>query len=255
MHSIFMIALNTYREIIRDRILYGLVVFAVLLIGLSLALGQLSYAEQSRISANFGFTAIHLSVMVMSIFVGCTLVAKEIEKKTIFTILVRPITKVQFIAGKYVGLLLVIFTMMLGLSLVLFFIFWKLDVSINIRFFVGLFGIFLESCVLLSMTVMLSCFTRPIMVVTFAGGFFLIGHWLNSLKHFSEASESMAFYYFGKVVLALVPNLEWYNWRSIFIYSSEVPWGQVGLASFSVLAWGTMFILGATLILSKKDFA
>lgn len=255
MRAVLIIASNTYREIMRDRILYGLIIFAILLIGISLALGKLSYDEQTRISANFGFTAIHLSVMIMSIFVGCTLVSKEMEKKTIFTILVRPITKAQFVTGKYTGLLLVILTMIFGLSLILSFIFWKMDVTMDLRFFVGIYGIFLESCILLAMTIMLSCFTRPIMVVTFAMSFFLIGHWLNSLKHFSETSESPTFYYLGQVILHTFPNLEWYNWRSIFVYSGSVPWEQVGLASLSALAWGTMLVFGSTLILEKKDFA
>ena len=255
MRIIFIIAANTYREIMRDRILYGLLVFSILLIGISLALGKLSYDEQTRISANFGFTAIHLSVMIMSIFVGCTLVSREIEKKTIFTILVRPITKAQFVAGKYAGLLLVILTMIFGLSVVLSFIFWRIGVEIDIRFLIGVYGIFLESCILLAMTIMLSCFTRPVMVVTFAIGFFLIGHWLNSLKHFSEVSESLAFYYLGQVVIYIFPNFEWYNWRSIFVYSSDIPWEQINLAGLSALAWGGGLIFASALILEKKDFA
>ena len=254
MRVILLIALNTYREIIRDRILYGLLVFSFLLMGASLALGQLSFDEQVRISINFGFTAIHLSVMIISIFVGCTLVTKEIDKKTIFTILVRPISRTQFIFGKYIGLLLIILTMILGLSLVLSIIFWQLDRAMDIRFFVGIYGIFLESCILLAMTLLLSCFTRPVMVVTISMGFFLIGHWLNSLKHFSETSQSETFYYLGKVVLYVFPNLEWYNWRSIFVYSSDIPWKPIGFASLSTLAWGSMLIFIATWILEKKDF-
>lgn len=255
MRAIFIIASNTYRELIRDRILYGLLIFAVFLIGISLALGKLSYDEQTRISANFGFTAIHLSVMVMSIFVGCTLVSREIEKKTIFTILVRPITKVQFVTGKYIGLLSVILTMILGLSLVLSFVFWRIDMEMKTSFFVGIYGIFLESCILLALTIMFSCFTRPIMVVTFAIGFFLIGHWLDSLKHFSEASDSLSFYYIGQVILHIFPNLEWYNWRSTFVYSGVIPWEQVGLGSVAALVWGIIFVFSSTLVLERKDFA
>ena len=248
------IAINTYREIIRDRILYGLLIFAVFLIGVSLALGQLTFDEQTRISVNFGFTAIHLSVMIISIFVGCTLVSREIEKKTILTILVRPITKTQFIVGKYMGLLLVILTMVIGLSLILNVIFWQLNKPMDLSFWVGVYGIFLESCIILAVTILLSCFTRPIMVVTISIGFFLVGHWVDNLKYFSEKSASLAFYYFGQVVRYAFPNLDWYNWRSIFVYSHEIPWNQVGLATLSVMAWGTIFILGATWILEKKDF-
>ena len=103
MNAVRVIAINTFREIIRDRILYGILVFALLLIGLSLALGQLSFAEQSRISANFGFTGIHLSAAILAIFIGSSLVAREIEKRTIMTLLVRPLTRTQFITASFLG--------------------------------------------------------------------------------------------------------------------------------------------------------
>src|SRR4051812_34634381 len=99
MKPVWIIAKNTYREIIRDRILYGIVVFALMLVGLSLALGQLTFAEQAKISADFGFIGIQLSAVVLAIFVGSSLVAKEIEKQTILTLLARPITRTQFLLG------------------------------------------------------------------------------------------------------------------------------------------------------------
>src|SRR5436305_70886 len=104
MRAIYVIAVNTFHEIIRDRILYGILVFALLLIGISLALGQLSFAEQSRISANFGFTGIHLAAAILAIFIGSSLVSREIEKRTIMTLLVRPLSRTQFIIGKFLGL-------------------------------------------------------------------------------------------------------------------------------------------------------
>src|SRR3989344_2748310 len=101
MKIIRIIARNTYREIIRDRILYVLILFALLIIGVSLALGQLSFAEQTRISINFGFSAISLSTVVLAVFAGSTLVFKEIEKRTVLTLLARPITRSQFLIGKF----------------------------------------------------------------------------------------------------------------------------------------------------------
>ena len=91
MRSAFIIAINTFREIIRDRILYGIVVFALILLGVSLALGSLGIQEQVRISLNFGFMGIQLSLVVLAIFVGSTLVYKEIEKQTVTTLLARPL--------------------------------------------------------------------------------------------------------------------------------------------------------------------
>ncbi len=157
MKSVWVLAKNTFLELIRDRILYGLLVFAVLLIGLSLALGQLSFAEQSRISANFGFTAIHLSMVVLSIFVGSTLVAKELDKKTIFTLLARPLSRPQFLLGKCLGLTMVTLTVVMGLAVMLCFVFLGLSVPIDIQYLTALFGIILESFVLLGLTTHQPC--------------------------------------------------------------------------------------------------
>src|SRR5688572_2314631 len=124
MKSVWLIANNTYREIIRDRILYGLVVFAILLIGLSLALGQLSFAEQTRLTIDFGLMGVHLSSVILSIFVGSTLVAREIEKRTIFTLLSHAVTRPQFIVAKLFGMTLVVATISACLAAILLLLLW-----------------------------------------------------------------------------------------------------------------------------------
>jgi Cu-processing system permease protein len=139
MRAMMIIASNTFREIIRDRILYGIVVFALLLIGLSLALGGLSFSEEARISANFGFTGIQLSTAVLAIFIGSTLVSRELEKQTILTLLARPITRTQFLLGKLLGLIFVIMTVMAGLALVLALVLMWLKLPIDMSFAVALF--------------------------------------------------------------------------------------------------------------------
>ena len=254
MRIIQIIALNTFREIIRDRILYGLIVFTLLLIGLSLALGQLSFTEQARISANFGLTAIHLSAVILSVFVGSTLVAKEIDKQTILTLLVRPISRLQFLLGKCSGLLLVIFTVILGLSLVQLIVLTGLGVPITESFFVALFGISLESLVLLGVTILFSTFSRPLLVVCFAIGFFLIGHWVDNLNYFADVSRSEGFRVFAHVVTNLFPNLERFNWRSLIVYNESVAAIEVGMSSLYAIAWFVLLVGIASLVIRKKDF-
>lgn len=255
MKIIWIIALNTFREIIRDRILYGLIVFTLLLIGLSLALGQLSFAEQTRISADFGLTAIHLSAVILSIFVGSTLVAKEIDKQTILTLLVRPITRLQFLLGKSLGLSLVILTFMCGLSVVQIIVFLGLGVDINGVFFVALHGIALEALVLLGAAILFSTFSSPLLVACFSIGVFLIGHWINNLSYFSNNSSSKEFRVFSQIVINTFPNLEKFNWRSLIIYNESVSFSEVALSSLYSVAWFILLITIAALVIRKKDFA
>ncbi|OFZ19048.1 MAG: hypothetical protein A2Z20_09885 [Bdellovibrionales bacterium RBG_16_40_8] len=247
------IAKNTYREIIRDRILYGIMVFAVMLIGLSLALGQLSFAEQTRITIDFGFTAIHLSAVILSIFVGSTLVGREIEKKTILTLLARPISRTQFIVGKSFGLMAVIFVASILLSIVLGCILWAMQMTFNESFLVGLYGILLEAGILMSFTLFFGCFSSPMLSVSFVIGVFLIGHWQDSLKFFATKSEAPAFILLSQAVKTTLPNFELFNWRSLFVYNDPVPYHDVMYSTLYGFAWMALLITLAAIILRKRD--
>lgn len=254
MRSIWIIAANTFREIIRDRILYGIFVFAVLLIGLSLALGELSFAEQARITTGFGLVAIQLSAVILAIFLGSTLVSKEIEKKTIMTLLVRPITRLQFLLGKALGLILLQVTVMTALALVLVGIYQGINVDIQVEFLFALHGVFLESLVLLGLAMFFSIFATPMMVIAFALGVFVIGHWLDSLVYFSGKSESGLMPTFTSILTKVIPNLEKFNWRAAVIYNDSVAASTIGWATVYALAWFGILILAAGFIFRKRDF-
>lgn len=255
MKAIYIISMNTFREIIRDRILYGLVVFSILLISISMLLGQLSFAEQVRISMNFGLTAIHLGTVVLAVFVGSTLVNKEIDKKTIMTILVRPISRTQFIIGKALGLSMVNFVVMAGLSLVLAGVLTFLGAKLNSIFFLALFGILLEGLLLLGITLFFSTFSTTFMVVSFTMGIFLIGHWLDSMQFFAEKSESGSFVFFQEIISRVFPDLEAFNWRGHAVYSDAVSASEISFAVLYAICWFVMTIVLTSLILRKKDFA
>ena len=106
MRPILVIALNTFREYLRDKILYNLLLFAVLLMGASVLLADLTIMEHHKIIKDMGLAAINLGGVMIAIFVGIGLVSKEIERRTVYTIMARPISRAQFILGKYLGLVI-----------------------------------------------------------------------------------------------------------------------------------------------------
>lgn len=253
MRPVWVLAINTFREVIRDRILYALVIFAFLLIGLSLALGQLSFAEQARISANFGMTAIHLCAVALAIFVGSNLVYKEIEKKTIMTILVRPISRLQFIFGKALGLAMVIVTMVFGLACILALVFLGLDQPVDARFALVLAGLLAESLVLLGVTILFSMITKPLLVVCFSIGVFLIGHWQGSLEFFAQKDEGGTLKVVAWAVGHLLPNLERVNWKDLVLYNQPLEFGAKAAALGNAAAWFALCIWISSLLFMRKD--
>jgi len=253
MKPVWVLAINTFREVIRDRILYALILFAFLLIGLSLALGQLSFAEQARISANFGMSAIHLCAVALAIFVGSNLVYKEIEKKTIMTILVRPISRLQFIFGKALGLSMVIVTMVGGLALILALVFVGLGQPVGVRFAIVLAGLLAESMVLLGVTILFSMITKPLLVVCFSIGVFLIGHWQGSLEFFAQKDEVGTLKAVAWMVGHFMPNLERVNWKDLVLYDQPLEIAAKAASLGNAAAWFALCIWISTLLFMRKD--
>ena len=253
MRPIWILARNTVKEVVRDRILYALILFAVLLIGLSLALGQLSFAEQARISTNFGLSAIHLAAVALAIFVGSNLVWKEIEKKTILTILTRPISRRQFILGKALGLSLLIVTMIVGLAAVLGLTFYGLDVPIDARYGVTLLGLLAEALILLGVTLFFSMLTKPLLVVCFSIGVFLIGHWQGSLAFFARKAGGGPLWVVANVVKYVVPDLERVNWKDLALYDQALNWPSIFGGLGYALAWFGVCVTLTMILFEGKD--
>lgn len=253
MRPIWVLAANTFKEVVRDRILYALVMFAILLIGLSLALGQLSFAEQARISTNFGLSAIHLCAVILAIFIGSNLVYKEIEKKTILTILVRPISRLQFIMGKCLGLGMVIMMMVTGLSLILMLVFLGLGVKIDARFAVVVAGLLAESLILLGITLLFSMITKPLLVVCFSLGVFMIGHWQGSLDYFAKKADGGVLKPVNWLVHYLIPDLERINWKDLVLYDQPLDLTSKAISIAYALAWFAVCVSLATFLFKRKD--
>lgn len=255
MRSVFIIAVNTFQEIIRNRVLYGLMVFSILIIGFSLILGQLSFAEQSRISINFGLASIQLASIVLAIFVGSTLVFKEIEKQTILTILVRPISRLQFLFGKALGLTFVILAVQLGLCLSMYIVFQFLEIPLSVQQLVALMGIALEAIVVLGFALFFGSFATPFMVVAFSGGIWLIGHWQASLDFFAEKSDGQTLKVIQKVVGIVIPDLEKFNWKALPVYEDPVIWSEVGFVALYAFLWFNFLVFLTAWIFKYRNFS
>src|ERR1043165_5500884 len=103
---ILTIARNAFREAVRDRVLYNLVLFVLLITGSAVFLGELTAGQEARTTVNLGLGAMLVFGAFISIFVGVSLVSKEIEKRTVYAIFAKPVSRAEFVVGKYLGLCL-----------------------------------------------------------------------------------------------------------------------------------------------------
>src|SRR5256885_11094630 len=106
MKATFAIAVNVFRESVRDKILYNLVLFAILMIGASYVIGQLTAGQDVKIIKDLGLAATSLFGLFIAVFVGINLVSKEVDRRSVYPLFAKPISRAEFIVGKYTGLLL-----------------------------------------------------------------------------------------------------------------------------------------------------
>ena len=167
------VAINTFREAVRDRVLYNLVFFALMMIGAAILVGQISIGIERLVIINLGLSAISIFGLVMAVFIGVGLVYKEIEKRTLYSLLAKPIQRWEFLVGKYGGLLLTLLVntsfMTLGLAAALYYVgrpFVHRDASI----LVAVYFILLELALVTALALFFSCFSSPMLsTLVYAG--------------------------------------------------------------------------------------
>ena len=251
--KVLSIALNTFRENLRDKLLYNLLVFALLMIGSSLLLMRLTLGEFHRLLLNVGLGSINIFGVLIAIFVGIGLVNKEIEKKTIYTIVSKPVARYQFLIGKYLGLTLTLFVNTLimagGLLLVLF----AQGVPIESMLFKALGLIFMEFMVITAVALLCSTFTSATLSAIFTLATYVIGHLTADLKTFGDKmDEGMRAVVTG--LYYILPNLERFNLKGNVIHHIEVSGTDLLLIVMYGLTYVAFLLMSASIIFQRRDF-
>ena len=214
MNKILAIAVNTFRESIRDRVYYSLLIFAVLMLCFSMVLGNLTLGDPVKIVKDFGLGAISLFGTLIAIFVGIGLVYKEMEKKTIYLILSKPVGRGQFLLGKYMGLsitlIIEVVVMSLGLFLLLMLVY---EQPVPWILFKAIIPIWFELQLMLAVALMFSAWSSPFLSGLFTLSIFIIGHLTKDLVVLAGNSEDSNFQMLANVLYYVFPNLENLNFK------------------------------------------
>jgi ABC-type transport system involved in multi-copper enzyme maturation permease subunit len=188
------ITLNTFREAVRDRVLYNLILFVLLLVASAPLFGQISIGMERLILVNVGLSSISLFGVIIAIFIGIGLVSKEIEKKTLYTILSRPVRRWEFIVGKYLGLIM---TLVVNTALMTAGFYIALAITNGLHktdslLLVAIYFTVLQFLIVTALTVLFSTFSSPIFSAIFAFALFVIGTFAEDLKNFAAISKGAA---------------------------------------------------------------
>jgi ABC-type transport system involved in multi-copper enzyme maturation permease subunit len=248
------IALNTFKEAIRDRILYLLLFFAAVCIISSRVLALLAVGDRVKIITDVGLASLSIFGVLMAILIGTGLVYKEIDKRTIYTILSKPIHRYQFLLGKYLGLVLTLFVMLVLMTLIFLVFLFFYTLRIDASFFMAIFFIFLELCLITAVAMLFSCFSTPILSTLFSLSFFLIGHLSWGLETLIKKIPQSGVKTAAKILYTFLPDLENFNFKTEVVHHLPIP-PQVFLYSTLYGIFYTVFILAlAILVFRRRDF-
>jgi Cu-processing system permease protein len=265
--TIVRIAVNVFRESVRDKVLYNLVLFAILLIAASLLLAQLSAGQEVKIIKDLGLAAMSIFGLFMAVFIGIGLVFKEVDRRTIYTLLSKPITRTELVVGKYAGLVLTLAVNLLAMSIALYAVLgwfeWQSTEPVRASWEVtaldpamlkAIFLIFVQLCLITAIALVFSTFSSPLLSAAFTLGFFIAGHFSADLRNFESIVQSRVVAWICRGLYYVLPNLAPFDVKAQVVHGNPVPWGYVGLTTaYGVVYIGTVVTMAAW-IFSRRDF-
>ena len=249
------IASNTFRETVRDRVLYNLVFFALLLVATAPLLGEISPGVQRVLLINLSLTAISIFGTVISIFVGISLVSKEIERRTLYPVLSRPVGRGEFVVGKYFGLVatLVVNTaaMTAGFYIALF-LMMRQFVKADANVLIGIYFLLLQFLVVIGLAVLFSSFSSPLLSALFALALFIAGTFAGDLRSFAAMSHG-APKWLAWAASYVIPNVASLNVITRVAHDQFIPAPLVVYNTLYTLLYAAVTITGAMLIFSRRN--
>ncbi len=247
------IALNTFREAVRDRVLYLLLAFALILIGVSRLLSLLTVGSEEKIIKDVGLSAISIFGVLTAVFVGVSLVFKEIERRTVYTLLANPVRRWQFVSGKFAGLLAVlslnVVSMFLGLAIILAFrgeSSWALIPAVLL--------ILVELGIITAFALLFSSLTNPILASVWTFAVYVAGHLSWSLKLLKDKVPEGLSQWLCDLAYWLLPHLEQLNVKAEVVHGQSISLGSVGLAVLYGTSYALAVLVLACVVFERKDF-
>jgi ABC-type transport system involved in multi-copper enzyme maturation permease subunit len=259
--KVLTIGLNTFREAIRNKVLYSLLFFAVLVIVASLAFGALSVHEDARLTTDLGLAGMSLFSVIIAIFVGVNLVYKELERKTIYSLIPKPIHRYQFVLGKFIGMVLTLAVLLAVMSVVLFVVLAIQDAPISAAVVKMAVLIFLEVVVVTAVAVFFSSFSTPFLSGLFTVGIFLVGRSVPDIRRVARKVQSPALRGLLRGVTRVVPDLRYFYVTGIeagsgyiSVHANFPDWGYVGHAALYATLCAAIVLMLAMALFARRDF-
>lgn len=267
MKAIGWIAVNVFRESVRDKVLYNLVLFAILMMGASYLLGQLTAGQDVKIIKDLGLAAVSIFGVFIAVFIGIGLVSKEVQRRSLYSLLAKPVDRYQVVLGKYAGLILTlavnISVMAVALYAVLAYMRWVAlpnevkaweTPALDPALLKAVALIFVELAVVTAIALLFSTFSTPMFSAAVTFTLFVVGHFSTDLRNFEQVVESPAAARFARGLYWVLPNLATFDVKSQVVHGQPVPMGVMAIAAAYGVTYIAVLLAASVLIFSRRDF-
>lgn len=253
MKNILVIARNTFKEVMRNRILYAILGFAFMFVLFALYLGTISLGEDIVVMKNVGLAGIYLFGLIITIFVGVSILYKEIELRTLYVILSKPVKRGQVVVGKFLGLLGAVSLTTLLIFIVYLLVVWLKGGGLDWRAFWAVLLQLGELSIFIALTMLFSTFSTSLASIIYAVIVLYIGHSLDLLVKFAQRKGGDIAYNFSLVIYYLFPNLEKLNIRNIAAYSDPLNYANIAGALIYALVYTALVLWAAAIIFNRRE--
>ncbi len=250
------VAWNTFREAVRDRVLYNLVFFALLMIAAAILVGQISIGIEEVVIVSLGLSAISLIGLLMAVFIGVGLVYKEMDKRTLYALLAKPIHRWEFLLGKFGGLLLTLTVntaaMAVGLLAAMLLVQHSLKRA-DLAVLAAVYFIWLKLAIVVALALFFSCFTTPLLSILFTSGLYVAGLFVQEIRSFGNITGSRALDAFARWISYLLPNFENFNAIAAAAHRRTVPAVLAGQNTLYAAVYCSIVLAAASVIFSRRN--
>jgi Cu-processing system permease protein len=267
MRQIALVAGSVFKESVRDRVPYSLVVFAVLLMAASYLISQLTAGQDLKIIKDLGLAAIMMIGLLIAIFIGIGLVSKEVDRRSIYSLLAKPLSRTTFILGKFTGLVLTLAVnvgaMTVAYYAVLAYMNWMADPglrksweapAVDPRLLVPIVLILAQLTLVTAIALFFSTFSSPLLAALFTLGLWTAGHFNEDLRNLEAVVDAPAATYVARVLYFLLPNFSAFDVKAQVVHGAGVPAAAVALTSVYAVLYIGALIAAAIAIFRRRDF-
>jgi ABC-type transport system involved in multi-copper enzyme maturation permease subunit len=254
------VAANVFKESVRDRVLYNLVAFAALLIGASYLVGQLTAGQDIKIIKDLGLAAIDTFGLLIAVFIGAGLVWKEVERRSIYSLLSKPIRRHEFILGKYAGLALTLLVNVAIMTLAFYAVLGYMRAQMqeatatDPRMLVAISLILVELLLVTAIALFFSTFAGPLLSMALTLCLWVIGHFNADLRNFENVVESRTAAYLARSLYYVLPNFSAFDVKTQVVQALPVPWSYVGMTTLYGVVYVALLLTAAVVVFSRRDF-